>query len=179
MNKQELRLLKNYVVKRYKQVNMDYQTFNLSIDDTLTYSNQIKVLREPFNPLLNKWKEFLVNLCKEKGQEIDKIWFNESVPFDVEIGLRLKGHNCYYECLSFRFEKGKLQAYDSNFGGGTSMLYNGNEEQTIKNENEEQTIKGIMERVFNKECCSCLPDSLNFVENKQKEIEIDEMGWII
>jgi len=45
-------------------------------------------LRKPLQPNLIKWKLFIEKLCKEKGQEIEKIWFNISTPFDNEIKVR-------------------------------------------------------------------------------------------
>ena len=130
-------------------------------------------LREPQQANLNKWKEFIVNLCKEKGQEIEKIWFDTSVPYENEICVRLDGHRCWSQCVSFRFQNNKLKAYDSHFGGGTSMFY-GQED-----EDDEKKIREVMERVFNKECSdSSWEDNHDEREVKKREIEIDEDGWI-
>ena len=130
-----------------------------------------------YNYLLNKWKEFIINLCKEKGQEIDKIWFDNSVPYDCEIGIRLVGHRCWNFCVSFRFEKGDLRAFDSHFGGGTSFLRGFGREKETDEEIGTQ-IKEIMERVFNKECSNSSWED-NEREYPLRVIEVDEKGWII
>lgn len=120
-----------------------------------------------WTPLLNEWKEFIVNLCKEKGKEVE-IWFDTSVPYDCEIALRLKEHNCYYYCVNFRFEKGKLSAYDSNFDGGTSFV----EGKETKEEEEKEVIR-VMEKVFNGECEDKYDKSCG-----QRKHNIQENGWI-
>ena len=128
---------------------------------------QRTLLRSPFQPMLTKWKDFIVNLCKERGQEIDKIWFDISTPYDCEVEIRLAGHRCWNSCVSFRFQTGKLKAYDSHFGGGTSM-FNGDID-------EEKTIREVMERVFNKECSD---SGWNKEDDGHREIIIDDDGWI-
>ena len=125
-------------------------------------------LRSPQKPNLVKWKKFIINLCKEEGQKIDKIWFNTSEPYDNEIAIRLAGHRCWSACVEFRFREGKLKAYDSHFGGGTSQLDYGI--------NEEQKIKEIMKQVFNKECSN---SSWNDDIEGKREIKIDDEGWLI
>jgi len=136
-------------------------------------------LREPFTPLLNKWKEFIVNYCKEKEQEIEMIGFNESAPYDCEISVRMKGHYCYYSCISFRFNKGNLVAYDG-LGGGTSFL--GGFGSGLKTEQEtESEIKELLDKVFNHECDEHHADFYNVDTTKPAEhrnIKIDEKGWI-
>lgn len=147
------------------------------------YTEQMRALREPFNPLLNNWKNFIVNLCKERGQEIDKIWFDTSAPYDVDISVRLAGHRCWSTCVSFRFDKGSLRAFDSDFGGGTTFLGNFGCGTITTDEEIEKNIREIMENVFNKKCEE---DYVRFwnkedyskpIENRV--IEIDEQGWII
>lgn len=122
-----------------------------------------------FKPLLAKWKEFILNLCKnhEYKEEDIEIWFDESAPYDVAINLRLKSHRCYWNCVSFRFEKNKLQAYDSHFGNGTSFV--------DKSEDESKIITEVMERVFNKECS----DSSWNNDSIPKPHKIDDKGWIV
>jgi predicted adenine nucleotide alpha hydrolase (AANH) superfamily ATPase len=133
-------------------------------------------LNDRFNPLLNKWKTFIVNLCKEKGQEIDKIWFAKSTPLDCEIAIRLAGHRCWNACIDFRFEKGRLKAYDSHFGGGTSFI----EVSTALNPNAEQEkVIELMERVFNKECSNSSWEDNHSQDNLHRVININESGWII
>jgi hypothetical protein len=144
------------------------------------YSRYIRLARTPFEKDLNKWKEFIIGLVKEReGEEIDKIWFNESSPYEYEVEVRLKGHRCWNSCVSLRFDKGHLKAYDSNFGGGTSFIGGigggvGSEEK-IK-----ESIIEIMEKVFKKECSnSGWNDKLNNeLNNNHREIDIDEFGWI-
>lgn len=124
-----------------------------------------------YNSLLNKWKDFIINLCKERGQEIDKIWFNTSVPYDCEISIRLAGHRCWNSCVNFRFEKGKFVAFDSHFGGGTSFV----DTRGVEG-GEETSIRNIMEKVFNKECSD---SSWEKDDNGHREIVVDEKGWIL
>jgi len=134
---------------------------------------QITIIDEEkirYNSLLNKWKDYLIILCEEKHQEIDKIWFNTSVPYDCEIGIRMKGHRCWGYCVTFRFEKGLLKAYDSNFGGGTSCI------ETKTDEDIGLGIKKIMERVFNKECSNSGWEDGE--DRGHREIKINEKGWI-
>jgi len=130
-------------------------------------------LREPQQANLNKWKEFIVNLCKEKGQEIEKIWFDVSTPYDNEVEVRLKGHRCWNSCVSFRFQNNKLKAFDSHFGGGTSMLHG--------EIDEEEKVREVMERVFNKECSnSSWEDKYDErkEDEKHRKIEVDIDGWL-
>lgn len=130
------------------------------------YTKQIAEKRTSYEPVLNKWRDFIVNLCKEKGKEIDMIAFDESAPYDCEVALRLKGHRCYSHCVSFRFQRNRLKAYDSHFGGGTSFL-----DSDI---NEETTIKEIMERVFNEECSKSGWEDSSY---EHRQIKVDERGW--
>ena len=146
---------------------------------------------------LNNWRDFIVNLCKAKGEigEIDKIWYDYSAPYDCEMEVRLKGHRCWNSCVSFRFEKGKLCAYDSHFGGGTTGVepYSALRTQTQTQEMvdmtscltkeefkkwEEQIITEVMNKVFAKECSnSSWEDSEK--DRGHRDIIIDEKGWII
>ena len=131
----------------------------------------LKVIDE--RPLI-KWRDFIVNLCKERGQEIEKIWFDTSVPYDNEIEVRLAGHRCWNSCVGFRFQEGKLKAYDSHFGGGTSMIHD-----TTADNYEETEIRKVMERVFNKDCSNSMwEDGHDKREVKKRVIEIDCNGWI-
>jgi len=130
-------------------------------------------LREPQQANLNKWKEFIVNLCKERGEEIEKIWFDVSTPYDNEVEIRLKGHKCWNSCVSFRFQNNKLKAFDSHFGGGTSMLHG--------EFDEEEKVREVMERVFNKECSnSSWEDKYDErkEDEKHRKIEVDNDGWL-
>ena len=129
-------------------------------------------LREPQQANLNKWKEFIVKLVEQNGEEIDKIWFDTSVPYDNEIEVRLKGHKCWNSCVSFRFQNNKLKAFDSHFGGGTSMLHG--------EFDEEEKVREVMERVFNKECSnSSWEDKYDErkEDEKHRKIEVDNDGW--
>lgn len=137
------------------------------------YQGFIDAKREPQQALLEKWRGFIVNLCLEKGQEIDKIWFDESAPFDCAVNLRMKGHCCWYHCVNFRFEGGKLKAYDSHFGGGTSFVWFNHLEYQANPKIEEDTIREVMEKVFKNECCG------ENTEAEHKEHLINERGWII
>lgn len=142
------------------------------------YTKQIQEKREPFNPMLNKWKDFIVNLCKERGQEIDKIWFDTSAPYDCEVAVRMKGHNCWSSCVDFRFQDGKLKAYDSSFGGGTSFVWFNHLDYQNNPNLEQDKVKEVMEQVFSKKCCSEFDDATH--DNKEhRKIEIDEQGWIL
>lgn len=132
-----------------------------------------------YSGLLDKWKNFIINLCNEKGQEIDKIWFSNSAPYDCEVGLRLKGHRCWSNCVSFRFENYKLKAFDSGFGGGTSFV----DVSTALNPNAEQeVVEKVLRQVFNKECEKDYMGFYKIDENKpieHREINLDDKGWII
>ena len=135
-----------------------------------------------FNSLLNKWKDFIVNLCKERGQEIEKIWFDTSAPMDCEIGVRLANHKCWSSCISFRFEKGDLRACDSGFLGGTHFI--GGFGQFAKKTDEEtgKIITELLERCFNRECEKDYAGFYKLDENKpieHREIKLDEKGWIL
>jgi len=128
-------------------------------------------LREPQQANLIKWREFIVNLCKEKEQAIEKIWFDVSTPYDNEVCIRLDGHRCWSQCVEFRFQNNKLKAFDSHFGGGTSMLHG--------EINEEEKVREVMERVFNKECSnSSWEDNHDEREVKKRVIKIDSDGWL-
>lgn len=157
-----------------KEVNMRLVNNHISY-----YQGQIDAIREPFNLLLLKWREFIINLCKEKGQEIDKIWFDDSSPYDCEIGLRLKEHRCWYACVEFRFGEGKMKAYDSHFGGGTSFVDFIPNEDFAGEEKTKEIIRNVLERVFNKECDSEYNEVWNKREagDEHREINIDEKGW--
>jgi len=120
---------------------------------------------EKYQQLLEKWKKFIEDYCKEKKQEPELIWFDSSVPYDCEISVRMKNHRCYNSCIDFRFEKQKLVAFDSHFGGGTSFV-NGCD--------EEKEIKTNLDKVFNKKCSD---DSFCCDDGKQREIKLDENGW--
>lgn len=126
-------------------------------------------------PLLNKWKEFILNLCKEKGQEVDIIWFDESAPYDCCVEVRLKGHKCWNSCVSFRFEDNKLKAYDSHFGGGTSFIWLAHTDYLANPNIEQDKVKEIMEKVFKGECCNSFWEKDT---NGHREIKLDEYGWI-
>lgn len=147
---------------------------------------KVNASREPFNSLLNRWKDYLIKLCAERGQEIDKIWFNESAPYDVSVSLRMKGHHCYSDCVKFRFQKGKLVVYDSGFDGGTSWVYSSNHSDNDRynapTEMEEAEVKRIMEKVFSRECDKGETKFFKKEEENnwtQREIITDERGWIL
>lgn len=138
--------------------------------------------RQKFLPLLNKWKDFIVNLCNEKGAEIEKIWFDESCPYDCEVSVRLTGHRCWNDCVSFRFQNNILKAFDSGFGGGTTMLWLSHTDYLENPNLEQDKVKEVMEKVINKEC-----DTYSVKWNKEEEnkviehriINIDSNGWEI
>jgi len=130
-------------------------------------------LRSPYEPNLNKWKEVIVDYCKEKNQEIEHIWFDTSVPYDCELVVRMKGHEgCYYSCVSFRFQDNKFKAWDSNFNGGTTFVDNGFADSNRDISEKEEILK-IMDRVFEKEC-----EASGWGEDEQKKILIDSEGWV-
>jgi len=52
MNNREVGMLKEYVIKRFKEVNMDYKTFQEECDETLTYVEQKRIYEEKLNELL-------------------------------------------------------------------------------------------------------------------------------
>ena len=144
------------------------------------YQKQLAELRAPYTEVLNKWKKFIVGLVAEQGQEADIIWFDESAPYECEVCVRMKGHRCWNSCVDFRFEKGQLRAFDSGFGGGTTMLEFGC--RTIRTDEETgEIIKGVMERVFKKDCDEA---HVKFWDKgdydkpiSHREITIDETGW--
>lgn len=138
------------------------------------YSKQLAEMRSQFNPMLNEWKEFITNLCKEKGQEIEHIWFDDSSPYDCCIEIRLKGHKCWSSCVSFRFRGNILEAYDSDFGHGTSFI----EHLHQTHIDRQNKIREVMENVFNRECeaVHCKFWEPN-EENENRKIFIDEFGW--
>ena len=148
----------------------------------LTETKEIKEMKEkrtelrlPQQEHLNRCKDLLIKLCKEKGETIDKIWFDVSAPYDSCVDIRLDGHRCWSSCVNFRFQKGVLKAYDSHFGGGTSWVTT-----TADNYCEETEIRNIMERVFNKECSdSGWEDSKDDEERGKRVIEIDNDGWLV
>lgn len=126
--------------------------------------------REAYQPMLEKWRAFILNYIKEKGKEVDMIWFDTSAPYDCEVDVRMKGHHCWYSCVSFRFDKGKLEAYNGGGGGGTSW-------SKCQNDFEAETsIKSILDDVCNNKCCD---DEARYTpwDGKQREIKIDEKGW--
>jgi len=128
-----------------KEVNMRLVKNHISY-----YQQQLEKLQEPFNPMLNNWKRFITKFCEENNQPIEKIWFDTSAPYDCEISIRLAGHRCWNACVEFRFQDGNLRAFDSHFGGGTSML---DRISTALNPNAEQEkVEEVMKRVFAKEC---------------------------
>lgn len=121
---------------------------------------------------LNEYRAYIERLCKEAGQE-PEIWFDSSSPFDCEINVRMKTHKCYYHCISFRFERGKLKAWDGGFsgglGGGTNMVF----QQHQTHIDRIEKIRELMERILKNECCK----DLN--ETKPRLHEVDEHGWLI
>jgi len=161
-----------------KEVNMRLINNHISY-----YQGFIDKKRDEFDELLTKWKGFIVNLCKEKGQEIEKIWFNESTPYDCEIEVRMKGHRCWSSCVSFRFQEGKLKAYNSGFGGGTSFVWFCHTDYALNPNLEQDKVEEIMEQVFNHECDNDYVKFWNKEDEtkpvEHREIEIDEKGWII
>ena len=135
------------------------------------YSEKLGAKREPRLPLLTKWRTFIIDLCKEKGHEIDKIWFDDSAPYDCEVAVRLKEHRCWSSCVKFRFAHEKLKAYDSHFGGGTSFV-----SLDTSNPNcEQDLVRQVMEKVFNKECSNSGWEN-DFGEHRN--IEINEQGYL-
>jgi len=52
MNNKEVGLLQDYVKKRFKEVNLDYKTFQEECDMTLTYAEQKRIYEEKLNELL-------------------------------------------------------------------------------------------------------------------------------
>jgi hypothetical protein len=52
MNTQEIKMLMDYVKKRYNEVNLDYKTFTGDIDDELTYAEQKRITDEELNKIL-------------------------------------------------------------------------------------------------------------------------------
>lgn len=52
MNEREIKLLQEYVKKRYDEVDMDYRTFNLDLDETLTYGEQKAIYDSELEKLL-------------------------------------------------------------------------------------------------------------------------------
>lgn len=130
--------------------------------------------REPFHPLVRKWADFIISLTKERGQEIDLLWFSESAPYECAIEVRLRGHHCYCSCVNFRFENNELRAYDSDFGGGTSMIRATTDEEISKE------ITEVMEKVFNKECEASEDEFFRkTAPYKRKQVILDENGWIL
>lgn len=136
-----------------------------------------------YNSLLNKWKDFIVNLCKERGQEIDVVWFNTSAPLDCEIEVRLAGHRCWNSCISFRFQDKDLRACDSGFLGGTHFVGGFGCFEKKTDEETGKIITELLERCFNKECDK---DYVSFWKKDKldepithREIKVDEKGWLI
>ena len=136
-----------------------------------------------FNSLLNKWKDFIVNYCKEKKQEIEKIWFNTSAPMDCEIEVRLANHRCWNSCICFRFEKGDLRACDGGFLGGTHFINGFGSFEHKADDETGKVITELLDRCFIKECEK---DYMSFWKKddyskpiEHREIEVDENGWLI
>lgn len=99
-------------------------------------------------PHLLRCKLFLEKLCKEKN-ETALIFFDSSLPYDDEVVIKLNSHkfcNSRAGCVSLRFEKGILKAYDSHFDGGTSTIW------SKFPLDEESKIKEIMQKVFERKC---------------------------
>jgi len=118
---------------------------NAGEDYETEQNEQIPQIQQYTEKHLIRWKEFIEKLCAEKNEKVE-VWFDLSAPYDNEVNVRLVNHNCSWNCVAFRFNHGKLTAYDSNFGGGTSFLWN------LEAEKQEEEIRKVMERVFNKEC---------------------------
>lgn len=128
--------------------------------------------REKKYGYLMEWKNFIDNLCKEKGQEAE-IWFDTSAPMDCAVNVRIKGHKCYYECISFRFTNGILEAYDGGFQspfGGTNFVWNKTHQTHL---DRREVISKMMERVLNNECCA------NCNESNPRIHEVDENFWLL
>lgn len=144
------------------------------------YTKQLKEMRAKFMPLLNRWKTFILDYCKEKGQEVEHIWFDESVPYDVCVEVRMKNHRCWFNCVSFRFQDGKLKAYDSHFGGGTSFVwFNHLDYANLEGHLEgleKSKVKEVMDKVF---AMACSNSKWCDGDGKQKQHKFDEDGWII
>lgn len=139
-------------------------------------TRKIKLARSQYEPVLNEWKAFIIKYCQEKGKEIDCLFFDTSAPYDCSIQLRMKGHNCYYNCVSFRFTGNQLQAFDSHFGGGTSFV----EHLHQTHIDRQNKIIEVMDKVLAGECND---SGWNYDSEKkpyEKKIhEIDEDGWLV
>lgn len=136
------------------------------------YTEKIMALRQPYNQVLNKYKDYIIQLCAEEGQEIDLLWYSTSAPYDYEISIRLKNHRCWNDCVSLRFEKEELRAYDSHWGSGTSWVSGHPKDYSEVCE----AIKEILSHAFKKECSdNSWEDSHN--DGEHRNILIDEEGW--
>lgn len=135
--------------------------------------------RAIFIPTLEKWKKIIMNYLEANNAEIDKIWFDESEPYDCEIAIRLKNHKCHYECVSIRFGQfdGKLipRAYDSDFGGGTQCMeiYQSTEEESTKR------VERILNKIIWKKCEESEIEFYDPDEELKAKINIDDKGWIL
>ena len=131
-------------------------------------------LAKRFNPMLNEWKKFIQKLCDDKGEEVE-MWFDTSAPMDCEINVRLKSHRCSYNCVSFRFENGTLDAYDSHFGGGTTIC-----DKMMSRVDEIHYITDVMDKVFKKECSnSSWEEDSEGKSYPKREHRVNEFGWLI
>lgn len=90
MEKREIKKLQEYIKKRYTDVNMDYQTFNLDLDETLTYAEQKEIYDNALKELLpSTKKETNITLQQFKQMREEEIR-KEQEKTEEEIKLRLE-----------------------------------------------------------------------------------------
>jgi len=70
MNEKEMKLLQDYVKKRFNEVDKDYKTFDLLIDDTLTYIEQKNILDKELETLLPAVIPKLKRECSIEEQKV-------------------------------------------------------------------------------------------------------------
>jgi len=130
-----------------------------------------------FNHFLDEWKAKIQKLCDDKGEEVE-MWYDTSSPMDCEINVRLKSHRCSYNCVSFRFEDGVINAYDSHFDGGTTFIHLA--KAHICRVDEIKLVEEVMEKVFNKECSnSSWEEDSDGKSYPKREHRVNEFGWVI
>jgi len=116
-------------------------------------------LKRQEDDYLWKWLGYIKEILAQAGEEFDW-WFDTSSPYDSQIEVTLKSHKCWPPCVSFRFKDRQLEAFDSNFGGGTSFL------DPDDRKHPGDTLRKVLARVLARECEQ---SKFNYVDGESKE----------
>ena len=132
-------------MKDRNQIKLDFSQ-SITAEEFLARKVDVDAeLKHQEDEYLWKWLGYIKEILDQAGEEFDW-WFDTSSPYDSEIEVTLKSHKCWPPCVSFRFKDRQLEAFDSNFGGGTSFL------DPDDRKHPGDTLKKILASVLAREC---------------------------